>query len=187
MRPEFTLVVATSSDGFIARRSGESPASWASPEEQTHFFGKVGAACWSVMGRKTHEVADREDRRRIIFSGHVEEPEWRRPTQVWVNPARLEPDDLPMLVEAVEPMTAPLILGGTLVHDWFHQHRAIARIELTVEPVAFGSGLPVFSGDGASDPLTLFGCRGYGVIGDRVLNRKGTRLISLEPVPEQAA
>ena len=187
MTTEFTLVVATSADGFIARHSGDSPASWASPEEQAHFFRLVGDACWSVMGRKTHEVADRPDRRRIIFSGQVTTPEWRRPTQVWVNPDHLRPEDLPALVNAVTPMTNPLILGGTLVHDWFHAHAAIARIELTVEPVSFGLGLPVFSGDGPTDPLTLFGRRGYGVAGDRILNQVGTRLITLEPAPAQPA
>lgn len=181
MTPGFTLVVATSSDGFIARHSGHSPADWASPEEQSHFFGLVGSACWSVMGRGTHEVADRPDRRRIVFSSQVEAPEWRRPTQVWVNPANHGPSDLPALVETVHPMTAPLILGGTRVHDWFHDLHAIARIELTVEPVRFGEGLPVFTGDGACDPLTLFGRRGYDVTGDRVLNREGTRLITLVP------
>ena len=171
-RPRFTLTVVTSRDGFIARGSGDSPAGWASAEEQALFFADVEAADWGILGRRTHEVADRPDRRRIVLSSAG--GGWRRPTQLWVDPAGLKPDDLPGLVGAVRPLARGVILGGTRVHDWFLAHGAIDRVHLSVEPVVFGAGLPLFSGHHGPAEAVLtalgFACRSQ-----RRLNAAGTR------------
>ncbi|MGI1660739.1 dihydrofolate reductase family protein [Palleronia sp. KMU-117] len=145
MRPAFTLTVVTSRDGFIARAPDDTPASWASPEEQALFLADVGAADWAVMGRHTHEGADRPDRRRIVFSAAAGAGHWRRPTQLWIDPAGLSPAELPGLVASVHPLRQGLILGGTQVHDWFLDHGAIDRVHLSVEPLEFGAGLALFS------------------------------------------
>lgn len=173
-RPIFTLTVVASRDGFIARAHDDAPQAWASKEEQDLFFADVEAADWAIMGRHTHEAADRPDRRRIVFSSGAGAGEWRRPTQLWIDPARLVPADLPDLVARVRPLAAGLILGGTRVHDWFLAHRAIDRVHLTVEPVAFGGGLPLFSG--RSGPAEeVLGEAGFRRISDRALNAAGTR------------
>ena len=168
----YTLTVAATLDGYIARTHDHAPSDWVSSEEQDLFFADVEAADWSVMGRHTHEAADRPDRRRIVFSSGGDG--WRRPTQLWLDPAGLTPADLPGLVEAVHPLRRGLILGGTLVHDWFLAHKAIDHVHLTVEPVRFGAGLPIFTGQGGVDPEKMFERLGF-VRGERrVLNRAGT-------------
>jgi dihydrofolate reductase len=171
--PAFTLAVVTSADGFIARAPDEPPHLWASPEEQALFLADVEAADWAVMGRRTHEAADRPDRRRIVFSSSGGAGEWRRPTQLWVDPARLSPADLPPLVAHLRPLRAGLILGGTAVHDWFLAHRAIDRVHLSVEPVVFGSGLPLFSGH-AGPPPNVLAALGFVSLVERTLNARGT-------------
>lgn len=173
-RPEYTLAVVTSADGFIARAPDDAPQGWASAEEQTLFFAYVEAADWAVMGRHTHQAADRPDRRRIVFSGVAGAGEWRRPTQLWIDPARLDLVALPGLVGAVHPLRRGLILGGTRVHDWFLAAAAIDRVHLTVEPVRFGAGLPLFTGQSGPADAVL---RGLGFVceGVRVLNAQGTR------------
>lgn len=181
MSVRFTLLVATSRDGFIARYPGENPGDWTSPEDQARFRAAVAAADWSVMGRTTHTVADVTHRRRIVFSAAAPEPEWRRPVQLWLDPAGRTPADLAALVAPVHPLSHGLILGGTLVHDWFLGHGAIDRVELTVEPVTFGTGVPIFSGQDAGDPAEVFAARGFAPISDAPLNATGTRLIVLEP------
>lgn len=181
--PRFTLAVVASLDGYIARWSGHSPAGWASAEEQALFFADVAAADWCIMGRHTHRAADRPDRHRIVFSTTVEG--WQRPTQLWLNPQRLAPElgpaTLAALVAPCRPLTRGLILGGTTVHDWFHAARAIHRIHLTVEPVRFGSGLPIFAGAENSDPVKVLSDKGYTVRSDTRLNAQGTRYLVLTP------
>ena len=176
MQPEFTLIVVTTADGFIARDPGHSPAGWASAEEQALFFAEVEAADWGIMGRHTHQAADRPDRRRIVFSSALARPEWRRPTQLWLDPSGLNPDDLAALVAEVRPLRRGLILGGTRVHDWFHAAGRISRVMLTVEPVEFGAGLPLFTGQPgpAEEVLARLG---YRLESERALNASGTRLL----------
>ena len=177
---EYLLTVVVSADGFIARSVGEPPQAWASEEEQELFFLDVEAADWSIMGRHTHEAADRPDRRRIVFSTKMSG--WRRPTQLWVDPDRLTPKMLPEQVREVHSLTRGLILGGTRVHDWFLAHHAIDRVHLTVEPVRFGAGPTVFSDARSADPVEEFIGRGFEVASEERLNSAGTRFLVLEPV-----
>lgn len=175
--PQFTLTVATSSDGFISRSTDEPPQAWASAEEQALFFRDVEAADWAIMGRNTHLAADKPTRRRVVFSTHV--TGWQRPSQLWLDPGDLTPRDLPALVGDVHPLEKGLILGGTRVHDWFLHHRAIDRVHLTIEPVRFGDGLPVFSEQLSEDPIEIFVQAGFAVQSDVALNAAGTRYFEL--------
>lgn len=180
----FTLVVAATADGYIAKAPDHPPHDWASVEEQAQFFARVEAADWAVMGRHTHEAADRPDRRRVVFSGGCPRPEWRRPTQLWLDPDGVTPAVLPGLVAAVHPLRRGIILGGTRVHDWFLEHRAIHEVALSVEPLRFGAGLPIFSGTGGRDPVEVLRAAGFEPRSEQVLNALGTRLIILRPAGE---
>ena len=173
----FTLTVATSRDGFISRSTDEPPQAWASAEEQALFFRDVEAADWAIMGRNTHLAADKPDRRRIIFSSQI--AGWQRPTQLWLDPKDSTPQTLTTLVRDVHPCDKALILGGTRVHDWFLEHRAIDTVHLTIEPISFGDGLPVFSNQTSEDPLEVFHLAGFKVLKDAILNNAGTRYLEL--------
>jgi dihydrofolate reductase len=181
--PSFTLTVVTTADGFIARAPDDAPQAWASPEEQALFFADVEAADWAVMGRHTHQAADRPDRRRVVFSSGGGAGQWRRPTQLWIDPAGLTPADLPALVGRVYPLRQGLVLGGTAIHDWFLAHGAIDRVHLSVEPIAFGSGLPLFTRHGGP-PETALAAAGFRKVEERRLNDRPT-LFSVW-VPSQA-
>ncbi|MEL7216361.1 MAG: dihydrofolate reductase family protein, partial [Pseudomonadota bacterium] len=103
-----------------------------------------------------------------------------RPTQLWLDPADITPQALPSLVASVHPCEHILILGGTTVHDWFNHHNAIDRLFLTVEPLTFGSGLPMFSGQ-AGDPCATLERMGYACISETNLNATGTRYLEFRP------
>ena len=177
--PFFTLTVACSSDGLIARAPDDAPHTWASDEEQELFFRDVEAADWAIMGRNTHLAADKPHRRRIIFSTKTEG--WERPTQVWLDPAQITPAHLPRHVKGVHALQNGLILGGTRVHDWFLSHRASHKVNLTIEPIRFGHGLKIFSDQNEVDPIDVFRERGFAVSNETDLNTTGTRYIELEP------
>lgn len=180
MRPVFTLLVVATADGFIARHPAHTPADWASPEEQALFLAEVDAADWGILGRRTHEAADKPHRRRIVFSASAPSPEWRRPTQLWLDPAGRTPDDLAALVAPVRPMRRAVILGGTAVHGWFHAAGRIDRVLLTVEPVTFGEGLTAFPGRSGPAEAVL-AALGYRLESERALNPRGTRLLTFLP------
>ena len=176
----FTLTVATSADGFISRTTDEPPQDWASAEEQALFFRDVEAADWAIMGRNTHKAADKPYRRRIIFSSKTSG--WKRPTQLWLDPAELTPDDLAESVRHIHPLEKGLILGGTRVHDWFLEQRAIDKVNLTIEPVKFGTGLPIFSDQAGGDPVEIIASRGFKIDSDEVLNATGTRYLEMSQI-----
>ena len=178
-RPVFTLTVATSADALISPATDVSTATWASAEEQALFFADIDAADWSIMGRNTHEAADKPDRHRIVFSSRV--TGWQRPTQVWLDPKGATPAELAQVVASVRPLTRGLILGGTRVHDWFLAHGAIDTVHLTIEPVRFGQGVPVFGGQSEDTPLQVFRNRGFEVVEERSLNASGTSFHVLKP------
>ncbi len=178
--PVFKLVVVSTEDGFIAREPGHTPYDWASAEEQDIFFREVDTADWGIMGRGTHEAADKPHRRRIVFSGQVTAPEWRRDTQVWIDPGNISAHDLPKLVGGHHSFQTGLILGGTRVHDWFHGQGAIDEILLTVEPIRFGQGLPIFTNQPVGCPETVLQQAGYVLRDAQTLNATGTRLLRYE-------
>jgi dihydrofolate reductase len=138
--PTFTLTAVISADGYIARRAGEHPGSWASGEEQARFLAEVPGYDWAFMGRTTHETALRMER----------------------------------------PPCRCIVLGGTTVHDWFLERDRIDRIELTIEPVRFGAGLPFLTGQQGDVTAELF-ARGFVLIEQQELNPQGTRLLVLAP------
>lgn len=177
IRPEFTLTVATSLDGLISPSTDTPTHTWVSAEEQALFFADIEASDWAIMGRNTHEAADKPERRRIVFSSTI--GGWQRPTQLWLNPAGLTPADLAAAVNSVRPLRRGLILGGTRVHDWFLAHDAIDRVHLTVEPLRFGSGLPVFTGQDIFEPVEIFTSLGYVLHAESALNEAGTRFYEL--------
>jgi dihydrofolate reductase len=174
----FTLTAVVSADGFIARRAGEHPGSWASAEEQARFLAEVARHDWAFMGRITHETALRQDRRRVVFSRGATGLDWRTARHLWVDPAKVALDAILAALDPVWPPRRCIVLGGTTVHDWFLEHGLIDRIELTIEPLGFGTGLPLLSGQ--PDDLTAeLVRRGFMLTLRQDLNPQGTRLLVL--------
>jgi dihydrofolate reductase len=178
-RTTFTLTAVVSADGFIGRRAGEHPGSWASAEEQVRFLAEVPTYDWAFMGRTTHETAFRTDRRRVVFSRTARGLNWREETHLWVDPGRTPWPEILAALEPVRPPRCCIVLGGAAVHDWFLERDLIDRIELTIEPLRFGTGLPLLTGQ-PGDPLAALAERGFAVVDEQRLNAKGTRLLLLE-------
>jgi dihydrofolate reductase len=176
----FTLAAVVSADGYIARRAGEHPGSWASAEEQARFLAAVPGYDWAFMGRTTHGTAFRQDRRRVVFSRTATGLEWREDTHLWVDPDRVPWPEILAALEPVRPPRRCIVLGGAAVHDWFLERDLIDRIELTIEPLRFGGGLPLLTGQ-PGDVVAALARRGFAVVDEQRLNAQGTRLLLLAP------
>ncbi len=179
-RSRFTLIVVTSRDGYIAPADGVSPAGWASREEQRHFRGLVAGLDWAFIGRRTHELAWRPDRRRVVFTGSFAGPEWRHPLHLWADPARVSLDAIVARATTVHAAWNCGILGGVAVHDWFAAAGLIDAVELTIEPLDFKGGLPLFSRARGMAPGLALARLGLVQVGELALNAGGTRLLRFE-------
>lgn len=175
-RTTFTLIAVTSRDGFIAGPAGEPPALWASPEEQLRFAETVSALDWAFIGRLTHQLAWRPDRRRVVFSHSFRTPAWRHPRRLWVDPNAVPLEHVLATIGDVHPAEHCGILGGLGVHDWFAERGLIDAADITIEPLAFERGLPLLSGAGACDPLACMADLGLVETSTLILNAQGTRL-----------
>ena len=78
----------------------------------------------------------------------------------------------------MRPPRRCIVLGGAAVHDWFLERDLIDRIELTIEPLRFGTGLPLLT-DQPGDPVAALAGRGFTLVDERRLNPEGTRLLLL--------
>ena len=175
-QPSFTLVAVTSRDGYITGPDGEPPHLWASAEEQLLFAETVSALDWSFMGRRTHTVAWRPNRRRVVFSRSFRSPVWRHPSRLWVDPEQVTLATILAVLRPVHPPEHCGILGGVAVHDWFATRRLIDAADITVEPLTFGRGLPLFAHRAVADPLAAMHDLGLVETDAVTLNARGTRL-----------
>ena len=183
----FELLVVVSADGFIARRPGEHPGSWASAEEQRRFAAAVPTYDWAFMGRTTHLTAFKRDRRRVVFSSTAQGLDWREANHLWVDPASIPMPAILAALDSVRPLRRAVVLGGTMVHDWFLARGLLTRIDLSIEPIRFGTGLPVFRGD-KGQPLRHLVEHGWRMVEQIGLNDAGSQVIVLEPgVPGRSA
>ena len=172
----YSLMFACSQDGFIAKKEGDNPALWTSKEDHQLLSDQISISDWCVMGRKTHELNPREDRKRIIFSRQVQSiqvinPEI--PNQLYFNPDVCQISEFENLVSDNSNV---LVLGGTRVHDFFLYLDVLSKISVTIEPLTFTSGIPAFSFLNFNDLDAFLITRGY-LKNQKTINEK-TKLIT---------
>jgi dihydrofolate reductase len=150
--------IATSADGFIARRDGD--LEWlTSRHKPKGFYGIsefVRSVDTGILGRKTYEEGKR--------LGGTFEP----PMRYVVFSRRPRPADSPQNVEwvnaAIGPFTAALrqapgkniwLMGGAELIGAFLDERAIDELAISVMPVFIGDGIPLIAPRHRHVPLDL--------------------------------
>ena len=171
---KYTLAFACSSDGFIAKYSGDNPFEWTSLEDKKHLDNLIKNHKWQVMGRKTHELNPNESRSRIIFSRKYQKIKQIKNSinQYYFNPDINQWDEFENLCKE-----SVLILGGTSVHDYFLYADLIDEIFITIEPLKFGKGLPAFTYINFRDLVPYLTERGY-CHSEKEINDKGSLLVN---------
>lgn len=143
------LIAAISADGKIAQSANQSSLDWTSKEDTAFFVAKTKEAGVVVMGSRTFETIGKplKGRRLIVLSeqggkgGEVDEVD--KVAQVEFrnqNPKELV-EDL-----AREGVTQLVIGGGSSVYSQFLQAGLVTDVYLTIEPILFGSGIPLAQG-----------------------------------------
>lgn len=144
---QIVLIAAQSADGFIARH--ETPGSgFASPADQSHFREALKAFDACVMGSVTY-VVDRQAILSRLTPGRLRLVLTRDPAKFAgdVSPGRLEftSESPKAMVDRLRTLGHKrcALLGGAQVHSLFLDAGLVDELWLTVEPLLFGSGVPL--------------------------------------------
>jgi len=139
---KYRLISAVTKDGYIAKFSGHLPKEWTSNEEQDFFVKDMKNCEFSIMGRVTHELSYKENKKRIIFSRSRKKINHNNKNHIYFNS---DEDSFNNIINLIKPISKICILGGTLINDYFFDRNLIDEMHLTIEPIVFNRGLPLFS------------------------------------------
>ena len=149
-------VVVSSIDGYITRHGGAA-TEWASPEDQKHFFRFLRSCDVSLMGGETYRASRSAILSEVVARRDRQASDGARPRRkiVWTrDPDTYAADGAPGLLEFTnEPLHAVVgalrrdghqrcaVLGGGEVYGAMLAADLIDEIVLTLEPLAFGTGV----------------------------------------------
>ena len=140
------LYIATSLDGYIARRSGE--IDWLFDDQDYGYSDFLATIDTMIMGRKTYE--------QVLTFGEYPYPDKKNyvvSNQLQGKPAPyaefVEADQLKPLVEELRRSDGKDIwlVGGAQVIRFFMQHRFVDELILSIHPIVLGDGIPLFLND----------------------------------------
>jgi dihydrofolate reductase len=130
------IIAAVTADGFIGRDSRHL-ADWTSPEDKKLFVELTKEAGVMVMGSNTFATIGRAlpDRRNLVYSRQqIDQPG----IEVVTEP----PEELLRRLER-EGHDSVAICGGQTIYDMFLQAGLVNELYLTIEPILFGTGVPL--------------------------------------------
>ncbi len=155
-RMKITMIAAVSLDGKIARHDHEM-TDWTSKEDKRVLYRELDRSDAVVVGRKTFEVARKPLSRRncVVMTRSVRGARQKSPRLTYLNPARVGLLDF----FQARGYRRVCVLGGSEVYTYFLTHGLLDDIYLTIEPVVFGSGVPLFATPCHGAPFRLVSVR----------------------------
>jgi len=162
-KPKYTAFVATSVDGRSSLTEKTLP-DWNSQEDRQFLHQSLSHMDAVVVGRKTYEAAAKHLRKRItyVFSSRPTTL-CHRESVTFVNPVRV---DLEKLFQDHKNVA---VLGGGMAYRFMLENHLLDELFVTVEPLIFGRGTPMFTGGTKTTRLDL--------LSSRPLNSSGTLLL----------
>jgi len=138
------LLAAISADGFIARNAEEFSLDWTS-QEDTKFFRSRTRGMVVVMGATSYKILYQRmgrgmpNRLNVVYTKTPEEFEGHD-----IMTAEKEPADLLKELER-QGHSEVAIIGGSTIYTLFLKAGVVDTLYLTVEPILFGKGVPLFN------------------------------------------
>lgn len=133
------IIAAVTADGFIGRNSTHS-ADWTGSEDKKVFVRLTKEAGVMVMGSRTFATIGRAlpGRRTIVYT--------HNPASITAEGVETTSESPADLVSRLEREGAPAvaICGGAAIYSLFMQAGVVDELYLTVSPLLFGQGLPLF-------------------------------------------
>lgn len=140
--PRIFAIIAATIDGRIAYHA-EHPTTWTSPEDKVSLRSLLDESGVIVVGRRTYDLAREPLSKRncIVLTRSVPASEQQNGKMLLLNPAGAS------LPNALEKYPTVAVLGGTQTYTYCLENDLLDELYLTIEPVVFGKGLPIFSTD----------------------------------------
>ena len=140
-----SIIVATSKDGYIARDKDADPSTvWTSREDKKRFVELSKRIGTIILGLNTFNTVPRDEhgnvrplkgRHHIVYADRAIAP----------HPdveATMDKPDVLLKKLSDRGVREVAICGGASIYRMFYDAGLVDKIYLTVEPVAFGSGIP---------------------------------------------
>jgi len=161
MSTTLTYYIASTLDGYIAHDDGSSEGFVWDDELVADMVGSFQHYGTVLMGRKTYDVGLREGKtnpypmlRQVVFSRTITSPD----AAVEVT----DQDPIAFVKALKANVEAPIWLcGGGTVAAQLMEARLIDQLQLKVNPVLFGGGIPLFAGTIPQTPLRLTDTKVY--------------------------
>jgi len=136
------LIAVMTADGMIAR-SATHLADWSSPEDKKLFVRLTKEAGVMVMGSRTFATIGRAlpGRRTIVYTTQPEAI-----TTEGIETTQASPAELIAQLKS-EGATGVAICGGSSIYQLFMKSGVIDELYLSIEPLLFGQGVPLFAGE----------------------------------------
>ncbi len=150
MKTKVIALAAITIDGKIARDEGHF-TDWTSPEDKTFLRGFLNTCNAVVVGNNTYKTAEGPLSKRncIVFTREVETSKQVRENLLLLNPSGIAIETM------LEKYQTVALLGGTQTYSYFLERGMIDELYLTIEPIVFGKGLPLFNSDCESSSFSL--------------------------------
>ncbi|PIR92327.1 hypothetical protein COU01_02305 [Candidatus Falkowbacteria bacterium CG10_big_fil_rev_8_21_14_0_10_44_15] len=167
IKPRYYLIAALSLDGKIAKHARHFTG-WTSPADKDFLHARLDASDCVIVGNNTYKTARQPLSKRncLVFTKSVGAVKQASERCLYVNPAKI--DIAKLIKQAGYRQVA--ILGGTQIFSWFLEKNLLDELYLTIEPVVFGSGLPLFN-------INLAAVKKFKLASVRRLNSMGTVLL----------
>lgn len=141
------IIAALSADGFIGQTNTQTSLEWTSAEDKKLFVKLTKEAGTVVMGSRTFATIGRAlpGRRTIVLTSN--------PDNITAEGVEVTAEEPQQLLERLEQegVETLAICGGASVYAQFMEAGLVDELYLTIEPIVFGIGVPLFASEIESD------------------------------------
>ncbi len=167
INPKYIAIAAITIDGKIAKGSGHM-SDWTSKEDKNFLRKMLDKSDVIIVGNNTYKTAIKPLSKRncIVFSRSAGQFNSRSANLMYINPNKT---DIKKLIKNLGYKKIA-VLGGAQTYSYFLETNLLNEIYLTIEPLAFGTGISLFSNKKPGDYK-------FKLVSIKKLNKKGSVLL----------
>lgn len=167
IEPTYTAVAAITIDGKIAR-SRKHFTNWTSREDKKFLHRMIAHSDVIVVGETTYEIAQKElSRTRCIVLTRLKKKPPQDEMHTYCNTRSANIQE----IIRKHGYQRVVILGGMQTYSYFLEQRLLDELYITIEPIIFGKGLPLFQSQ------KCFGGQSIRLVTVKKLNAVGSLLL----------